>query len=276
MEKKMKVKERKINTMKRITGVIITALIAVIGIGTFGLFLYTSDYYRSEVSIEDFVGNEGYKVEKFGDGIYVDGYGTKDAIIFYPGAKVEYTAYLPLCVLLAEQGVDCFLVEMPFHLSVLGVNKAGKIMEEYTYENWYLAGHSLGGAMAADYVAENTEMFTGLILLAAYPTKLLESEDLKVLSVYGNKDEILNQEKIEASIELVPKQYTEIKLEGANHAGFADYGPQEGDGKETLERKKQQEMTVDSIMKMIQTNLEGTGETDDAFVEDFHEECESK
>ena len=244
--------EVKQNKGKKITVVIIAILVVILG----ALFLYTNDYYRSEVSIEDFDENTAYTVEEFSDGIFVDGSGNKDAVIFYPGAKVEYTAYLPLCVKLAEQGVDCFLVEMPFHLAILGMNKADKIMEDYSYENWYLAGHSLGGAMAANYVAENVDEFAGLIMLAAYPTKALVSDDLKVISIYGNKDEVINEEKLDAGVEFVPVHYTEIGLGGANHAGFGNYGPQEGDGEPTMEREKQQEMTVHYIMKMIQQTYE--------------------
>ena len=217
------------------------------------LFLYTNDYYRSEINPEEYVTTSSLEIEEFSDGIFLDGSGSNDAVIFYPGAKVEYTAYLPLCVKLAEQGVDCFLVEMPFHLAILGMNKAENIMKDYSYDNWYLAGHSLGGAMAANYVADHTEDFSGLIMLAAYPTKALVSEELKVLSVYGNKDEILDKEKLDAGVEFVPEHYTEIGLGGANHAGFGNYGPQEGDGEATMEREKQQDMTVQYIMKMIQT-----------------------
>ena len=221
------------------------------------LLLYTNDYYRSEVDIDDYAVSSDYIIDEFKHGIFVDGSGTRDAVIFYPGAKVEYTSYLPLCVKLAEQGIDCFLVEMPFHLAIFGMNKAGKIMDHYSYENWYLAGHSLGGAMAANYVADNVQNFAGLIMLAAYPTKALVSEDLKVLSVYGNKDMVLNKEKLEAGTEFVPEHYTEIGLGGANHAGFGNYGPQEGDGEATMEREKQQEMTVHYILKMIQQTYEG-------------------
>lgn len=216
------------------------------------LFLYTKDYYRSEVNIEDCRANTECSIEKVKDGIFVDGNGDTEAIIFYPGAKVEYTAYLPLCVKLAEEGVDCFLIEMPFHLAILGMNKAGKIMDNYDYDNWYLAGHSLGGAMAANYVSQNVDEFAGLIMLAAYPTKALVSEDLKVLSVYGDEDKILDKEKVDAGAEFVPEDYTEISLEGANHAGFGNYGLQEGDGEATMEREKQQDMTVHYIMEMIQ------------------------
>lgn len=242
-------KQRKGN---KITIVIAAILVIIVG----ALFLYTNDYYRSEVGIEDYTTASNYIVEEFSDGVFIDGSGTTDAVIFYPGAKVEYTAYLPLCVQLAEQGVDCFLVEMPFHLAILGMNKADKIMDNYSYENWYLAGHSLGGAMAANYVAENVDDFAGLIMLAAYPTKALVSEDLKVISIYGNKDEVINKEKLDAGVEFVPEHYTEIGLGGANHAGFANYGPQEGDGEATMEREKQQEMTVHYVLKMIQQTYE--------------------
>jgi len=227
-------------------------VIGIVAVAFAALFFYTNDYYRSEVTMEDCMAETECNIKEIKDGIFVDGSGQEDAVIFYPGAKVEYTSYLPLCVKLAEEGVDCFLVEMPFHLAILGMNKADKIMDTYDYENWYLAGHSLGGAMAANYVAENVEDFAGLIMLAAYPTKALGSEDLKVLSVYGNKDGVLNKEKLEAGAEFVPEHYTEISLGGANHAGFGNYGPQEGDKEAAMEREKQQDMTVHYIIKMIQ------------------------
>ena len=220
------------------------------------LFVYSGNYYKSEISVEEYMATSSVRIEEFSDGLFVDGGETDHAVIFYPGGKVEYTAYLPLCTKLAEQGVDCFLVEMPFHLAVFGSNKADGIMAKYSYENWYLAGHSLGGAMAANYVAENVDKVDGLIMLAAYPSKALVSEDLKVLSVYGNKDEVINREKLKAGTEFVPEHYTEIGLGGANHAGFGNYGPQEGDGEASMEREKQQEMTVSYILKMINTTYE--------------------
>ena len=236
--------------------IVFFTVIVIVAVVFAVLFLYTKDYYRSEVTMEDCMADTECSIEEFADGIFVDGSGQEDAVIFYPGAKVEYTSYLPLCVKLAEEGVDCFLVEMPFHLAILGMNKADKIMDTYDYENWYLAGHSLGGAMAANYVAENVEDFAGLIMLAAYPTKALGSEDLKVLSVYGNKDTVLNRESLEDGKEFVPEHYTEIGLGGANHAGFGNYGPQEGDGEANMEREKQQEMTVGYIVKMIRQTYE--------------------
>ncbi len=66
------------------------------------------------------------------DGIcYFDGPGEDTAFIFYPGAKVEYTAYAPIMYGLAEEGIDCFIVKMPGNLAMLGKNKASNIIENY-------------------------------------------------------------------------------------------------------------------------------------------------
>ena len=237
------------------TKIVITVGIVVIAF-VIAILVYSDDYYKSEVSKGDYAAYTSFVIEEFSDGLFIDGGGSSDAIIFYPGGKVEYTAYLPLCTKLAAEGIDCFLVEMPFHLAIFGSNKAGSIMEEYTYDNWYLAGHSLGGAMAANYVADNVDEFAGLIMLAAYPTKALVSDNLKVLSVYGNKDEVINREKLKESSEFVPEHYTEIGLGGANHAGFGNYGVQKGDGEATMEKDKQQDVTVQYIMRMINTTYE--------------------
>lgn len=77
-------------------------------------------------------------------GWFFDGPSETDALIFYPGGKVEETAYAPLLHALAERGMDCCLVSMPFRLAVFGVNKADQVMAQYDYAHWYIGGHSLG------------------------------------------------------------------------------------------------------------------------------------
>ena len=62
---------------------------------------------------------------------------------------MEETAYAPLLKRLAGAGMDVYLVKMPFNLAFFGMNRAEKIMAQGGYENWYIGGHSLGGAMAA-------------------------------------------------------------------------------------------------------------------------------
>ena len=172
-------------------------------------------------------------------------------MIFYPGAKVQAESYLPILYRLSEHGVDTFLVEMPGNLAILGKDKAEQILAEYEYENWYMSGHSLGGAMAASYSAEHIEELAGIVLFAAYTTESLKAEDFTVLSIYGSEDAVLNMENIEDGRALVPENYIEICIEGGNHAYFGNYGEQDGDGVATITREEQQKQTVAAIIDMI-------------------------
>ena len=92
----------------------------------------------------------------------------QSGLIFYPGGKVEYTAYAPLMRACAQRGIFCVLLKMPWNLAVLDVNAADGITQQYPdIDAWYLGGHSLGGAMAANYAASHSGEFDGLILLVS-------------------------------------------------------------------------------------------------------------
>ena len=133
---------------------------------------YINDYYKSDVMMQQYFQDDSIvEMEENDYGLYMDGPGDESALIFYPGAKVEYTAYVPLLYQLAEKGVDVCLIKMPCNLAFLGQNKAEDVMRKYKYEKWYLGGHSLGGAMAAFYVAKHPDDLDGMVLLAAYSTK---------------------------------------------------------------------------------------------------------
>lgn len=227
-------------------------IIFLILLGMLVAVCYVRDYYHSDENVMEYL-QPGMQVavSEIADGLYVDGPGKENALIFYPGAKVEYTSYLPLFYGLAEQGVDCFLVEMPCNLAILGQNKAEDIMADYEYEHWYLSGHSLGGAMAASWASGHLKELDGLILLAAYSTKDLKSGSFSVLSVYGSEDGVLNMKKLEDGKTFMPVDYTEFCIEGGNHAGFGNYGEQKGDGKANISAQEQQEQTAEAILQMI-------------------------
>ena len=216
---------------------------------------YVNDYYHADENISEYLQeNTSVFLTEISDGLYLDGPGKDTALIFYPGAKVEYTAYLPLLSGLAEQGIDCFLIKMPCNLAFLGKNKAEKIMDSYEYDHWYLSGHSLGGAMAASYASGHLESLDGLVLLGAYPTKNLKSDSFSVLSIYGSEDGVLNMEKVEEGKIHMPVDYTEICIEGGNHAQFGNYGEQKGDHAADISREEQQAQTVEAILNMMEAH----------------------
>ena len=215
---------------------------------------YVNDYYKEENVQEYLQTKDSVLVTEMPDGLYLDGPGDETALIFYPGAKVEYTAYLPLLSELADQGIDCFLIKMPCNLAIFGQNKAKNIMDSYEYDHWYLSGHSLGGAMTASYASGHLESLNGLVLLAAYPTKSLKSDSFSVLSLYGSEDGVLNMEKVEEGKAYMPVDYAEVCIEGGNHAQFGNYGEQKGDHAADISREEQQAQTVEAILKMMEAH----------------------
>lgn len=250
-QKDFKSQKGKRTRMRRVlTALAVVALVLVCTAGV--CFLYVNDYYHRTGDVPGYLEDtDQVKVSEFEYGLFFDGSGEDTAFIFYPGAKVEYTAYAPLMQKLACQGIDCFLVHMPGNLAVLGQDRADSILDSFDYEHWYIGGHSLGGAMAASYAASNLDKFDGAVLLGAYPTKSLKSEAFAVLSVYGSEDTVINREKLEAGREYMPQDYNEVCIQGGNHAQFGNYGEQDKDGTAAISREEQQEQTVSAIAEMV-------------------------
>lgn len=204
-----------------------------------GFFWYTSDYYRADEEAMTILDNANDVTEYDG---YVELKANSDiGLIFYPGAKVESYAYLVLLNSLKEEGINVFLVKMPFNLAVFNINAADSIIEAYpNIKNWYIAGHSLGGAMASQYLDKNSDLFDGLIQLAAYP--LNDSEE-NTLILYGSNDYILDLSNLEG--------FDAVNIVGGNHAYFGNYGEQEGDGVALITREDQQQTTIESILDFV-------------------------
>ena len=174
-------------------------------------------------------------------------------IIFYPGGNVEAESYAPLMHALSEEGYLCVIVKMPLHLAVLDLDKADNIRKAYPeIADWYMAGHSLGGAMAATYTHDNAAQIRGLILLAAYSTEDLTKDNIQVLSVYGTADEVLNMENYEDYKINLPSDTKEVILDGGNHAYYGNYGEQLGDGTASCSPAEQQAVVAEEICNFLQ------------------------
>ena len=216
--------------------------------------LYLGDYYRADPeAIAAFAPAQEITEAALDDGTLVFApERAETGLIFYPGGKVEHTAYIPLMRACASEGILCILVKMPFRLAVLDVNAAEGIQEQYPeIEHWYMAGQSLGGSMAASYLERHPEDFAGLILLGSYSTANLSETNLEVLSVYGSEDQVLNRDKYAENRANLPDNTTEIIIEGGCHAYFGMYGHQSGDGVPAVTNKEQIDFTVEEIAKLV-------------------------
>lgn len=223
-------------------------ILLLVGIGGYA---YVSDYYHADetaLAAMAYQAADQIQIKQDGDVTWFVPEEPSAGLIFYPGGKVEHTAYAPLLRACAERGILCALVRMPCNLAVFNVNGADGVREQFPdVEHWYMAGHSLGGAMTANYAAAHSQDYDGLILLAAYSTKDLTQTSLRVLSIYGSEDGVLNRESYEKDWANLPADTTEIILGGGCHAQFGSYGPQDGDGIPTISGEEQIRQTAEAI-----------------------------
>lgn len=229
--------------------IVLTALLAALVIGAGAL--NAMGYDAQEQARAAMISSEGVEVRplKGGETAFVPQAAEK-GLIFYPGGLVEHTAYAPLMEALAQEGWLCVLTQMPLELAVLDMNAADGLQEQFPeVDSWAIGGHSLGGAMAASYAAGHAEDFDALVLLAAYSTADLTSSGLDVISLYGSEDGVLNREKYADYRKNLPDDAREIIIEGGNHAGFGDYGPQRGDGSASISPQEQIRRTVSELTK---------------------------
>lgn len=251
---KERITETKKKPKKRKLIIAIASVVTVIALFFGAFFIYVSDYYHAEhQAVTVFASESSVKKEVLDDNSIA--YIPEEPVagfIFYPGGKVEYTAYAPLMQACANRGILCVLVEMPFNLAVFDINAADGIQEMYPQvDNWYMGGHSLGGSMAGAYLEENLSSFDGLILLGSYTTTDFSHTDLSVLSIYGSEDKVLNKEKYNENKSNLPDDFTEIIIDGGCHAYFGMYGAQDGDGTPEISNEEQIKITADEIERFI-------------------------
>ena len=221
------------------------AMLAVIIAAVVGFFAYTSDYYRpGEIATglsEELAASGGLRETNVGITL-----GEADAevgIVLYPGAKVDPRAYVPLAQELASKGYYCVIAKMPFNLAFFGID----------VHEWWIAGHSLGGAMAAQFASTHADELEGVLLLAAYAATDLSASGLTVETAYGSNDGVLNRDALEQNAANLPSGSRTDVIEGGNHAGFGDYGPQNGDGENALGARAQWQETAALVMQTVET-----------------------
>jgi hypothetical protein len=248
------INREKMMIKKIVLGVLALLLLVVIGFVAWGLTpLGPGDTTREIIEY-----TEGISIVDYDDAFYFCPYQPTETkgIIFYPGGRVDYRSYTPILYQLAQAGVPVVMMKMPLSLAVLAPNRADQVLQNpfFPCQNevteWYIGGHSLGGAMAAVYAGNNLELITGLILLASYPpdSSDLSATDLRVLSIFATKDGLTTKEDIDASKALLPTGTNVLAIVGGNHAQFGDYGTQGRDGEALIEAYEQWRLTSDMIL----------------------------
>lgn len=216
--------------------------------------IYVNDYYKADLdAIEAFKTDAAVVPQVLDNGnIVYKPDGAETGLIFYPGGKVEYTAYKPLMEVCASKGIMCVLVKMPFNLAIFDTDAADGVRAQFPeIKHWYIGGHSLGGAAGAMNASKHPDEYDGLILLASYSSKDISKTSLKVLSVYGSQDKVLKAEDYNKYKSNLPDSFREVVIEGGCHSYFGMYGAQKGDGTPTVSNGEQINKTAEEITKFI-------------------------
>lgn len=224
---------------KRIAWLTTIGIIFAILIGFFG---WTSFYYHADTAALTFAKQDS-TILKDGDWTILPEENSTAAVIFYPGAKVESISYLPILEKIREQAhVTCILVHMPLNLAIFNVNAADAVIQKHSeIQTWYIAGHSLGGAMSSTYAAKHSNQIKGLILMGSYLYGDYPVEN--TITIYGSlnaqvKDKITYTENV-------------VCIDGGNHAQFGNYGKQKGDTDASISSEVQQNITAAAIASFI-------------------------
>ncbi len=199
--------------------------------------------------------DEGVAVTRDGAIVFEPAEPATTGFIFYPGGRVAAEAYAPAMRAIADAGYLAAITPMPFGLAVLSPDAAGGVIADHPeIETWVIGGHSLGGAMAAQYADGHDDVIDGLVLWAAYPAggTDLSDADVTVASISASEDGLASREEIEASAAQLPPDTTFVEIEGGNHAQFGSYGEQAGDGEATISPTEQQDLAVAATLAVLE------------------------
>lgn len=226
--------------MKKKWNRILLLLVLAVAVGSAGAFwLYTSDYRRLDPEFLWILEESDVDYRENQIHFQAD---SQVGLIFYPGGRVEYSAYAPLCQKLQQAGIQVFLVNMPFNMANFGFLKANNIMSDHPeVETWYVGGHSLGGVAANWYASGHSQEISGLILLGIYLSSDYDLE--KTITINGSNDL-----RVGDSVTYSTNVHV---IEGGNHAQFGNYGENEGDGQATISWEEQQDQAVALIVSFL-------------------------
>lgn len=172
--------------------------------------------------------------------------------IYYPGGLVEPEAYAVTAQGIADAGYLVVIPKMPLNLAFTGINRADGIQADSPeIESWAIGGHSLGGAMAAEYAKNNVDSMDGLIMFASYPANTEEFVDfpIPILSIVGSNDPGSPEQN--AFYEAVSDSASRFVIEGGNHRQYADYSFQNNDGIATISAAEQQEQIIEATVQFL-------------------------
>ncbi len=177
-------------------------------------------------------------------------------VIFYPGAACDVRGYAPVLQRVAERGYLVVSVPMPLDMAIFAPGRADEVRAAFPdIERWVIAGHSMGGAMAAHYAHQHPDDLAGLILWDSRPAESDTLVDLKypVWHIHRATAEGRPPEKLEKYRNLFPATSTWVPIPGGIHMYFGSFlgGGYKEQWTPTISREEQQDMAVTGTLNAL-------------------------
>ena len=183
----------------------------------------------------------------------------KTGLIFYPGGRIDPRGYASILHEIALEGYLVVVPRMPINMAVFNPNIADDIMDDHPeIDHWVIAGHSVGGVMAAQYAVENQENIDGLILWASYPTESSDLSDtnIPVVSIYASLDSRVNEDNIGDRKHLLPAETRYIRIEGGDHHQFGAYEIDPEEHLAVISRGEQHEEILKATLALLSSVID--------------------
>jgi dienelactone hydrolase len=190
--------------------------------------------------------------------------GTPDTgFIFYPGGRVDPRGYAPLMRAIAAEGYLVVVPEMPLNIAAFRPSTADKIIAAHPeIDRWVIGGHSVGGAMAAQYTHTQSEDIAGLAIWASYPPDSADLSDLEipVTLIYGSRETRVTDSSVAERQHLLPADTVYVRIEGGDHHQFGSYEIDPEDHRATVDRGSQQQQIIQATLSLLDSVSTTTGD----------------
>jgi predicted esterase len=178
----------------------------------------------------------------------------KTGFVFYPGGRIDPRGYASLMHLIASQGYLVVVPEMPINMAVFNPNIADEIIEQNpNIQHWVIAGHSIGGTMAAQFTNTHRDEINGLMIWASYPAGNadLSDSEIPVVSIYGSLDPRVNDASVAERKVLLPPNTHYIEIEGGGHHQFGAYLINPEEHQAAISRRAQHEQILQATLDLL-------------------------
>ena len=241
--------------LRRLVGLVLLVALGLLALAAVGFLWYAQPVPLLPEATAALTSTEAVDVSVGADGtiLFTPTATTPDVgLVLYPGGKVPPAAYAPAARSIAEAGYLVAIVDVPFNLAVFDINAASRVIADHPeIEHWAVGGHSLGGSMAAQFVAGHPGLVDGLVLWASYSAADLSGQGIDVLSSYGTLDRGVPSFTSAENVARLGDRVTFDEIDGGNHEQMGWYTGQPNDPPATISRQAQQDRIVEATVRFL-------------------------